>query len=92
MKQPLQNREQLQARLDKIDFFISNANIKNLIQNQLKKLPDLDRLYFVFYRVATGKKVKCEVSDLMKIYRVVEYLIDLVKNLESKNLSDPLIL
>lgn len=59
MKQPLQNVEELQARLDKIQFFISNPGVKNLIQNELKKLPDLDRLYFVFYKVAAGKKVKC---------------------------------
>ena len=33
MKQPLQNVEELQTRLDKIEFFISNPGIKNLIQN-----------------------------------------------------------
>jgi hypothetical protein len=58
----------------------------------LKKLPDLDRLYFVFYKVAAGKKVKCEVSDLMKIYRVVESLIELVRNLQNKDLHDKIII
>lgn len=71
MKQPLQDEDQLQARLDKIEFFLINPGVKNVIINELKKLPDLDRLYFVFYKVAAGKKVKCEISDLMKIYRVV---------------------
>jgi hypothetical protein len=52
-----------------------------MIQNELKKFPDLDRLYFIFYKVATGKKVKCDVSDLMKIYRVVQSLNELVVNL-----------
>ena len=59
MKQPLQSQEEIDFRLDKIEFFITNAGIKNLIQAELKKLPDLDRLYFVFYKVAAGKKVKC---------------------------------
>ena len=59
MKQPLQDKAEIEARLDKIEYFIGNAAIKNLIQNELKKLPDLDRLYFVFYKVAAGKKVKC---------------------------------
>lgn len=88
MKQPLQDADHLQGRLDRIEFFITNPSIKNLIQSELKKLPDLDRLYFVFYKVAAGKKIKCEVSDLMKIYRVVESLMSLVKALEAKQLSD----
>jgi DNA mismatch repair ATPase MutS len=33
MKQPLQNVDELQFRLDKIEFFITNTGIKNLIQN-----------------------------------------------------------
>ena len=52
----------------------------------------MDRLYFVFYKVAAGKKVKCEVSDLIKIYRVVESLIDLIRNLQNKNLTDKIII
>ena len=59
MKQPLQSVDELQLRLDKIEFFITNPGVKNLIQTELKKLPDLDRLYFVFYKVAAGKKVRC---------------------------------
>lgn len=62
--------------------------VKNLIQNELKRLPDLDRLYFVFYKVAAGKKVNCQVSDLMKIYRVVQSLSQLVLQLEAKDLND----
>lgn len=91
MKQPLQSQEEIDSRLDKIEYFITNAHIKNLIQNELKKLPDLDRLYFIFYKVAAGKKTKCEVSDLIKIYRVVESLAELVSNLQQRDLSDPVI-
>jgi hypothetical protein len=74
--------------LDRIEYFISNAGVKNLIQNELKRLPDLDRLYFVFYKVAAGKKVNCQVSDLMKIYRVVESLSQLVVQLGAKDIND----
>lgn len=45
----------------------------------------------MFYKVKAGKKVRCEVSDLIKIYRVVESLMELVKNLKEKDLSDPII-
>lgn len=42
--------------------------------------------------MAAGKKVKCEVSDLMKIYRVVESLMELVRNLHNKDLTDKIII
>ena len=41
--------------------------------------------------MAAGKKVHCEVSDLMKIYRVVESLNELVVSLERRDLSDSII-
>lgn len=41
--------------------------------------------------MAAGKKVRCEVSDLMKIYRVVEALADLVRGLQNKSLTDRII-
>ena len=41
--------------------------------------------------MAAGKKVRCEVSDLMKIYRVVEALADLVRGLQNKGLTDRII-
>lgn len=36
--------------------------------------------------------MRCEVSDLMKIYRVVESLSELVRNLQNKDLKDSIIL
>ena len=32
MKQPLQDKEDIETRLDKIEFFIQHPSIKNLIQ------------------------------------------------------------
>ena len=37
----------------------------------MKKLPDLDNLYYTFYKVESGKKNNVEVNDLIKIYRTV---------------------
>lgn len=71
MRQPLQNADQINQRLDKVSFFLRYPAIKNTIQNQLKKLPDLDNLYYTFYKVEAGKKNNVEVNDLIKIYRTV---------------------
>lgn len=51
MRQPLQSIDEISERLDKVAFFIKYPLIKNTIQNELKKLPDLDNLYYVFYKV-----------------------------------------
>jgi DNA mismatch repair protein MSH2 len=89
MRQPLQQAEEIESRLDRVEYFLSNAPLKTLIQNQLKKLPDLDRLYFIFYKVAAGKKTRCDVSDLIKIYRTVETLEELVQHLQQREISEP---
>lgn len=55
--------------------------LKNTISNELKKLPDLDNLFYVFYKVESGKKNNVEVNDLIKIYRTVLTVKDLLKSL-----------
>lgn len=54
---------------------------------ELKRLPDLEKIFYVFYRVESGKKHKCEVSDLIKLYRVIQCISDLVKNLEGEGVE-----
>lgn len=43
----------------------------------------------MFYRVAAGKRMRCEVSDLIKIYRAVETLQELVGSLEQRMAGEP---
>jgi hypothetical protein len=44
-----------------------------------------------FYKNGINENGK-KVSDLIKIYRVVESLIDLIRNLQNKNLTDKIII
>ena len=51
----------------------------------MRKIPDLDNLYYVFYKVKAGKKKNnVEVNDLIKIYRTVKTLDEMLQNLEGK--------
>lgn len=87
MRQPLQNQDELEERLEKVEYFLKDPVTKNMIQNDLKKLPDLDSLYYVFYKVEAGKKNNVEVNDLIKIYRTTKIVQELLKSLEEKDLS-----
>ena len=58
----------------------------------MKKIPDLDNLFYAFYRVKAGKKrSNVDVNDLMKIYRTVKTLEDMVSNLAQKTVDHPLL-
>ena len=85
MKQPLQSKEEIESRLSRVEFFIKNPTVKNIIQNELRKIPDLDLLYYVFYKVKAGKnKANVAVNDLIKIYRTIKTLREMINNLEEK--------
>lgn len=48
----------------------------------------MEKIFYIFYRVESGKKHKCEVSDLIKLYRIITCIGDLIKNIESKGIND----
>ena len=60
-------------------YFIDKPNVRIIIQNEIKKLPDLDALYFTFYKAASNKRVKAEISDLIKLYNTITSLDELVE-------------
>lgn len=75
MKQPLQDRSEIEKRLDYIEYFKSNPDMRNYIQNEvLNSVGDLDKLYFTFYKVASDKPCKTSMSDLIRILKVVKAL------------------
>ncbi len=78
MKHPLQKKEDILERLEYVSYFVENPNVRTMIHNEIKKLPDLDALYFTFYKAASNKKVKAEISDLVKLYNTITSLNDLV--------------
>ncbi len=65
-----------------MEYFLRNANCCSVVQNGLKQLPDLDKLYFSFYNVHIGKKTKCDITDLIKMYRTVRILKDLLEDMD----------
>lgn len=87
MRQPLQDREELEARLDKVEELLKDPVLRNSIQNELKKIPDLDSLYYVFYKVEAGKKNSVEVQDLIKVYRTVKIIEEMLKSASRSNKS-----
>jgi DNA mismatch repair protein MSH2 len=78
MKQPLQDVKMLTKRLELLEYFIDNQGIKNIIQNELKRLPDMEKVFYIFYRVDSGKRHKCEVNDLIKLYRIITCIGELI--------------
>lgn len=87
MRQPLQNVNEINNRLNKVEYFLKYPGIKNAIQNEIKKLPDLDNLYYTFYKVQAGKKNNVEMHDLIKIYRTITTMQELLKSLPTSDVA-----
>lgn len=51
----------------------------------------MDKIFYIFYRVESGKRHKCEVSDLIKLYKIITCVHDLIQNIESKGINDEFI-
>ena len=49
----------------------------------------MEKIFYIFYRVDSGKRHKCEVSDLIKLYRIITSIAELIKNIENKGINDP---
>ena len=69
IKQPLKKIQMIQDRLDVVDLFFTESELRSLLhQDSLRRLPDLER---IATRIA-AKKVK--LIELYKIYRGLEEL------------------
>lgn len=44
----------------------------------------MDRLYFTFFKVHSEKQVRCEMSDLLKLYKLIRGLNTLSERLTSR--------
>ncbi len=51
----------------------------------------MEKIFYIFYRVESGKRHKCEVSDLIKLHKIISAVKDLVKNIENKGVNDEFI-
>jgi|JI61114C2RNA_FD_contig_81_80200_length_2300_multi_3_in_0_out_0_2 DNA mismatch repair protein MSH2 len=85
MKQPLQDPAGIERRLQFLDYFIENSEMRKFIQSEvLNRICDLDKLYFTFYKVHSDKPAKCEMADLLRLYKLIKALNDFKKKLESR--------
>lgn len=75
MKQPLQKTSAIEYRLEFVQYFLDNPDIRKLVQTELlNHVCDLDKLYFTFYKVHSQKPAKLEMSELLKLYKFIKAL------------------
>lgn len=52
LKQPIRNESEINRRLDIVEFFVNEEDVRVTIQNDhLRSFPDLDKLHVKFYKV-----------------------------------------
>lgn len=72
LKQPLQDPNEINRRLDVVECLVKDRNLLSHLQNEfLRKIPDLDKLYAKFYKVYSKKKHGSNLIDCVKVYQVV---------------------
>ncbi|EGR30181.1 hypothetical protein IMG5_138850, partial [Ichthyophthirius multifiliis] len=85
IRQPLQDEEEINKRLDIVEYLIQKNDLRNYLQTDfLRKIADLDKLYVKFYKVASNKKHNCNLSDCIKVYSLVENMNLLYQYLENQ--------
>ncbi|EAR92979.2 DNA mismatch repair MutS family DNA-binding domain protein, putative (macronuclear) [Tetrahymena thermophila SB210] len=91
IKQPLKNEAEINRRLDIVEYFVNNQDLRNYIQNEfLRKIADLDKLYAKFYKVASKKKHNASLADCIKVYQLVTNLSTLAQYIENNHSADEL--
>ncbi|XP_014768650.1 DNA mismatch repair protein Msh2 [Octopus bimaculoides] len=77
IKQPLVDINKIEERLDMVEAFINNTELRqSLHEDQLKKIPDYQRLSKKFYRK------KANLQDCYRVYHSLSKLPYLVETLE----------
>lgn len=73
MKQPLQDLKEINRRLEIVKIFFEETSLREEIINDfLRKIPDLDKLYSKFYKVHSHKKHSGSLIDCIKVYQLVK--------------------
>jgi len=66
---PLKDKEKIEARLDVVEFFSKNTQLRNKLLSQIKKIGDLERL---ISKVATARISPRELAQLLRALLAVE--------------------
>ena len=85
LKQPLRDLEEINRRLDIVEFFVDNDNHRTAIQSEyFHNFPDIDKLFAKFYKVKNNKRNNASLADWVKCYNLIlslEQLYDFLKSL-----------
>jgi DNA mismatch repair protein MSH2 len=76
LKQPLLSVSEIETRLDLVEMFINQTELRQTLQDHLKKFPDLHRLGKKFL------KQRANLQDVLRVYQVILNLPNLISTLE----------
>lgn len=85
MCHPLQRPDEINARLDVVDYLNTNLDIRDQIQEGFAKLPDLERM---ISRIHCGR---CKVFDFVKVLSGFRSIIQTLDSLAANVLQDSLL-
>lgn len=92
LKQPLQDPAEINKRLDIVQYFKENKELREFMHNDfLRKIPDLDKLTSKFYKVYSKKKHNCALVDCMKVYQLSANLKALMNFITENCIKDAVI-
>ncbi|XP_071956760.1 DNA mismatch repair protein Msh2-like [Antedon mediterranea] len=87
VKQPLLDKAKIEERLDIVEMFFDDSELRQTIQEQLKRIPDFQRLAKKFQRK------KATLQDCYQVYQGVEYMPIVMESLETSEVKcKPLLL
>lgn len=81
VSQPLTQKEEIEDRLNAVEFFVNNTEKRNTLREALKQIPDIERLLSrISINLGNGR-------DLNNLKFALKAILDIKKNLESSQNS-----
>ncbi|CAD8043757.1 unnamed protein product [Paramecium primaurelia] len=85
IKMPLQSIQEINQRLNIVEYLYQNSSFRAFLNEDfLKRIPDLDKLYAKFYKVASDKRNNANLSDCVKVYQLIQKIKDIIKRVNQE--------